>query len=384
MEFKKHKFGEFIDTISDTSAIKKQQVVLINTSDIENGKVLNHKYTENKNLKGQFKKRFKKDDILYSEIRPKNKRFAYVDFDASDYIASTKLMVLRNKGNIDNTFLYQLLKSDKIINQLQLLAESRSGTFPQITFNELANVEIEIPNIENQIKISKILTDIDCKIDINNQTNDNLYNMCNAIFHNYIDKYSEQIEYTKIVDIADRVVTGKTPSTKNEEFWNGDIPFITIPDMHNQVFTIDTERTISEVGAKSIIPENSISVSCIATVGLVSISTKKSQTNQQINSIVLKNDYDLYYLFEFLSEQESYMKNIAGGSTTYNINKTTFENIEVPYLPQNIIQEFHNTVCKLFDKIKLNQLENKNLEQLRDTLLPKLMNGEIDLDKIEI
>ena len=87
-------------------------------------------------------------------------------------------MVLRNKGNIDNTFLYQLLKSNKIINQLQLLAESRSGTFPQITFNELANVEIEIPNIENQIKISKILTDIDSKIEINNQTNDNLlYNV---------------------------------------------------------------------------------------------------------------------------------------------------------------------------------------------------------------
>ncbi|MBS5720847.1 MAG: restriction endonuclease subunit S [Clostridium sp.] len=384
MDFKKHKLGEFIDTISETSTIKKQQVVLINTSDVENGKVLNHKYTENKNLKGQFKKRFRKDDILYSEIRPKNKRFAYVDFDASDYIASTKLMVLRNKGNIDNTFLYQLLKSNKIINQLQLLAESRSGTFPQITFNELANVEIEIPNIENQIKISKILTDIDSKIEINNQTNDNLYNMCNAIFHNYLNKYSEQIEYTKIVDIADRVITGKTPSTKNEEFWNGEIPFITIPDMHNQVFTIDTERTISDVGAKSIIPENSISVSCIATVGLVSISTKRSQTNQQINSIILKNDYDLYYLFEFLSEQERIMKNIAGGSTTYNINKTTFENIEIPYLPQSIIQEFHDTVCKVFDKIKLNQLENKNLEQLRDTLLPKLMNGEMDLDNIKI
>ena len=208
--------------------------------------------------------------------------------------------------------------------------------------------------------------------------------MCNVVFHNYIDKYSEQIEYTKIIDIADRIITGKTPSTKNEEFWNGDIPFITIPDMHNQVFTIDTERTISKVGAKSLIPKNSISVSCIATVGLVSISTEESQTNQQINSIVLKNDYDLYYLFEFLSEQESFMKNIAGGSTTYNINKTIFENIEVPYLPKNIVQEFHNTVCKLFDKIKLNQLENKNLKQLRDTLLPKLMNGEIDLDKIEI
>lgn len=258
------------------------------------------------------------------------------------------------------------------------------STMPILNKSTFENIEIDLPARNIQDKIVKILNNIDNKIELNNQTNDNLYDMCNVIFHNYLDKYSEQVEYTKIVDIVDRVVTGKTPSTKNEEFWNGDIPFITIPDMHNQIFTIDTERTISGVGAKSIIPGNSISVSCIATVGLVSISTKKSQTNQQINSIVLKNDYDLYYLFEFLSEQESFMKNIAGGSTTYNINKTTFENIEVPYLPQNIIQEFHNTVCKLFDKIKLNQLENKNLEQLRDTLLPKLMNGEIDLDKIEI
>ena len=268
--------------------------------------------------------------------------------------------------------------------QKELQLFNRGSGQPSIKKTDVEEMLLDIPCIDIQNKIVNILSKIDDKIELNNQTNDNLYDMCNVIFHNYLDKYSEQVEYTKIVDIVDRVVTGKTPSTKNEEFWNGDIPFITIPDMHNQIFTIDTERTISGVGAKSIIPENSISVSCIATVGLVSISTKKSQTNQQINSIVLKNDYDLYYLFEFLSEQESFMKNIAGGSTTYNINKTTFENIEVPYLPQNIIQEFHNTVCKLFDKIKLNQLENKNLEQLRDTLLPKLMNGEIDLDKIEI
>lgn len=384
MEYKECKIGDFIESISDSEKIEKNQVILINTSDIENGKVLNHKYIENKNLKGQFKKRFKKNDILYSEIRPKNKRFAYVDFESEDYIASTKLMVLRNKGNIDNEYLFQILKSDNVVNYLQMIAESRSGTFPQITFKELSNVMIKVPTIENQNKISTIFNRIDKKIELNTQTNDNLYNICNAIFHNYIDKYSGQIKYTKIIDIADRVVTGKTPSTKNEEFWNGNIPFITIPDMHNQIFTIDTERTISKVGAKSLIPKKSISVSCIATVGLVSISAEESQTNQQINSIVLKNDYDLYYLFEFMSEQENFMKNIAGGSTTYNINKTTFENIEVPYLPQNIIQEFHNTVCELFDKIKLNQLENKNLEQLRNTLLPKLMNGEIDLDKIEI
>lgn len=175
MKYKESKLGDFIESISDTKKVQKNQIVLINTSDVENGKVLNHTYTENKNLKGQFKKRFKKNDILYSEIRPQNRRFAYIDFESDDYVASTKLMVLRNKGNIDNEYLFQVLKSDKILNYLQMIAESRSGTFPQITFNELANVTIKVPTIENQKKISTILNKIEKKIDINNHTNDNLY-----------------------------------------------------------------------------------------------------------------------------------------------------------------------------------------------------------------
>ena len=208
--------------------------------------------------------------------------------------------------------------------------------------------------------------------------------MSNSIFHNYLEENSRDIVYKKIIDIAEKVVTGKTPSTKDKELWKEEIPFITIPDMHNQVYTIETERKISICGAKSIIPKNSISVSCIATVGLVSINVEDSQTNQQINSIVMKNEYDLFYLFEYLSEQEEFMKNIAGGSTTYNINKNMFENIEIPYLPTEKMIEFDKVVRGMFNKIKENQLENRNLEKLRDTLLPKLMNGEIDLNKIEI
>ena len=198
-----------------------------------------------------------------------------------------------------------------------------------------------------------------------------------------MEKNKEHIHYRKIKDIS-KVITGKTPSTSNKDFWNGSIPFITIPDMHNQVFTIKTERNITKLGAKSIIPKNSISVSCIATVGLVSISYEESQTNQQINSIVLNNSKDLYFIYEYLSEQENYLKSIAGGSTTYNVNKNTFENIEVPYMEEERMIEYNNYVSNLFEKIKLNQLENIKLEQIRDTLLPKLMNGEIDLDKIEI
>ena len=385
MNYEEKKLSELVDTISDTRKIDKDKVVLVNTSDVLAGEVLNHTYTDNCNLRGQFKKRFKTDDILYSEIRPANKRFAYIDFDSEDYIASTKLMVLRRKSDkITNRYLYYCLTSDLFVDRMQHLAEARSGTFPQITFDVLKGETIYLPSIDNQNKITSILDNINNKIRLNNEINNNLYKLCNSLFHEYLDKYESDIEYKKIVDIAKKIVTGKTPSTANKEFWDGNIPFITIPDMHNQVFTIKTERNITELGAKSIIPKNSISVSCIATVGLVSINTEDSQTNQQINSIIIENDYDLYFLFEYLSEQEEYMKSIAGGSTTYNINKNTFENIEVPYLPKDILMEFNNSVSSMFEKIKLNQYENERLFQLRDTLLPKLMNGEIDLDNIEI
>ena len=318
-----------------------------------------------------------KNSVLFSSRAP----IGYVAISENDLCTNQGFKSIIPKEKVDYKFLYYLLKHNK-----DYIASKGSGsTFKEVSGSVMKGIELSIPkDINDQRRISKVLFEIDKKIELNNEINNNLYKLCNNIFHEYLNKYESKIEYKKIVDIAKKVVTGKTPSTANKDFWDGDIPFITIPDMHNQLFTIKTERNITELGAKSIIPKNSISVSCIATVGLVSINTVDSQTNQQINSIVINNDYDLYFLFEYLSEQEEFMKSIAGGSTTYNINKNTFENIEVPYLPKDILIEFNDSVSNMFEKIKLNQYENEKLSQLRDTLLPKLMNGEIDLDNIEI
>lgn len=166
--------GDVCDTISNTYNSNAQQVVLINTSDVLEGKVLNHIYIPNENLKGQFKKTFEEGDILYSEIRPQNKRYAYIDFAPINYIASTKLMVIRNKNIVKSKYLYYFLQSDKIISELQMLAETRSGTFPQITFNELSKLSIKIPPLPEQDRIISILDSICKKIDINQQINDNL------------------------------------------------------------------------------------------------------------------------------------------------------------------------------------------------------------------
>jgi type I restriction enzyme S subunit len=163
------RLGDVCESVSQTFRKQQDKVILINTSDVLDGKVTNHEYVLNENLRGQFKKSFRRNDILYSEIRPKNRRFAYVDFDASDYIASTKLMVIRANDKVLPQFLFQVLKSDEIIEQLQLLAETRSGTFPQITFSELAALDVCIPSITEQQEIATTLTVMDDKI-VNNTT----------------------------------------------------------------------------------------------------------------------------------------------------------------------------------------------------------------------
>ena len=168
--------GDLCNTISETYKGNDKKVILVNTSDVLEGKVLNHTPVENKNLKGQFKKTFKKNDILYSEIRPANKRFAFVDFEeTSSYIASTKLMVIRNNDKVLPEFLFAILKSEQVLAKLQHLAETRSGTFPQITFSaELAPMKVYLPDKKTQKQIISVLSSIEQKIDINNDINNNL------------------------------------------------------------------------------------------------------------------------------------------------------------------------------------------------------------------
>ena len=171
------KINKLCKSVSDAFDTNKKEIILINTGDVENGIVLNHELSENKNIKGQFKKTFQKGDILYSEIRPNNKHFAFINFDSENYVASTKLMVIRPyTDKIMPQYLYYFLSSDYIIKYLQLLAETRSGTFPQITFSEIASIDIKLPNLKTQENIVKIIENIDNKIKINKKINNNKLN----------------------------------------------------------------------------------------------------------------------------------------------------------------------------------------------------------------
>lgn len=146
------KIEDICKSVSQTHKFQKdQKVVFINTGDISAGDFLHKNYSVVETLPGQAKKLIQENDILYSEIRPKNKRFAFVDFIPNDYVVSTKLMVIRaNNEQILPRYLYQLLTDNAIIDELNTIAEGRSGTFPQLTFAAIANVKFLIPPLSIQ------------------------------------------------------------------------------------------------------------------------------------------------------------------------------------------------------------------------------------------
>ena len=169
--------GDYLETISVTHKFPNPQVVFLNTSDIYKGKVLTHELSEVKGLPGQAKKSIKKGDILFSEIRPANGRYALIDFDADNYVVSTKLMVLRAKQPNLIGLLYFYLTNKQVTDWLQVLAESRSGTFPQITFDQVADLELRLPQGSDLNNLIGLLDDILLKQSANNKQIQTLENL---------------------------------------------------------------------------------------------------------------------------------------------------------------------------------------------------------------
>ena len=151
----------------------KEDVVFVNTGDVQEGRFLHSNRVPKKGLPGQAKKAIAKGDILYSEIRPKNKRFAYVNFDSEDYVVSTKFMIINPKDNILSKLLYRILTMQSTVDNLNSIAEGRSGTFPQITFDSISDLKFILPPLNVQQKFQEIVSPMEMQQDelfLENQT----------------------------------------------------------------------------------------------------------------------------------------------------------------------------------------------------------------------
>ena len=251
-------------------------------------------------------------------------------------------------------------------------------------WDELCKVELPVPSIEKQRGIVKAYNTITDRIELKRKINDNLeaaaLSIYKCFFVDYIPFDGSQPSSWKEVtvdDIASDVICGKTPPTADPQNYGGTIPFITIPDMHGSVYTTSTARFLSEKGASTqpgkMLPANSVCVSCIASVGLVCLTAEPSQTNQQINSIICKDQISPFYVYTKMTTLNEYLKQLgAGGSTTLNINKTLFGQIQILLPDEASMKEYHNKVEPLFSSIRENQYEIQHLESLKRLLLSQI------------
>ena len=186
------------------------------------------------------------------------------------------------------------------------------------------------------------------------------------------------------VDGFGRVVTGKTPSTKEPEYWGTEIPFVTIPDMHGQLVVTSSRRALTQVGADSqqsqSLPRGTTMVSCIATPGLVSYASLPCQTNQQINSVIPSNQHAPAWLFWHMRSLIPKLIRDSGIGTVFaNMNKSDFSNIKSIAPPKSLRDSFSQVATPILEMVENLSRESQNLAEVRDALLPRLISGQLEI-----
>lgn len=287
----------------------------------------------------------------------------------------------------------------QLINCVQAFINSSNGSAQKnLLLSTMRNFEIEIhEDFGVQRELADTLSAYDYLIENNQKQIKLLEETTQRLYKEwFVDLRFPGYETTPIVDgipegwkireVSDfgEVITGKTPSTSKVEYYGGNIPFVTIPDMHNTVFPLSTEKYLSTQGANTqknkYLPKYSVMVSCIATVGLVNIASEPCQTSQQINSVILKDERDVYFFYSAMKRIKALLDGVgSNGATMTNVNKTKFSSIKVLYPTGNLVEQYYKFCSPLFDKVFALSKEILKLQQARDRLLPKLMSGEIEV-----
>ena len=247
---------------------------------------------------------------------------------------------------------------------------------------ELCETMVYIPSITRQREIVSEYETLTNRIRLNNQMIQHFETTAQTLYRKmFVDDIDPENlpEGWRMGTLGEfgEVITGKTPSTLEESNFGDFMPFVTIPDMHNGFYVIKTERGLSKKGvaiqANKTVPKNSVCVSCIGTSGLVVITPKDCQTNQQINTIVPQKEYALEYIYLTCCGLEKIIAEYGiGAAVLNNLNKSEFENLRVIIPLDDMMLKFHEQVSPVFSVIYLKQKENLKLTELQSLLLAKM------------
>lgn len=305
-----------------------------------------------------------------------------------------------NSQLIDSRFLCYCLKSPRVYNYISLNCVSGSA-LPRIILKDFKGVNIRVPSLEDQRRIASILSSLDRKIELNNKINADLEEMAQAIFKNWFVDF-EPFKDGKFVNSelgmipegwkvgrADdfyQINIGKTPPRKEHKWFStnpADKIWVSIANMGNSgIFISDSSEYLTKEAVDRhniiMVPRNTILLSFKLTVGRVAIADKELTTNEAIARFILSDDKYMEYLYLYLKNFD-YNSLGSTSSIATAVNSKTIKGMQMLQPSDKIIDAFHIQVNPIFEKIRSLTKENSRLSLLRDTLLPRLMSGELEV-----
>lgn len=336
-------------------------------------------------------------DVLVSNIRP---YFKKIYFAKNDGGCSNDVLVLQPLNDVEPQYLYYVLANDEFF--AYCTASSKGTKMPRGDKGAIMQYKVNLPDLETQKKIAKVLSALDDKIELNNQINKNLEEQIKSIFESWFVTFNHfggskpsEMQHVPLEQLCEVVTKGTTPTTMGKAFVSHGVNFIkaeTITDSH----TIDFERLAhidnetDSMLKRSRIKKGDILFTIAGTLGrfaLVDSDVLPANTNQAVAIIrPNQNKVSSEYLYSFLIanwHNDYYSKRIQQ-AVQANLSLTTIKSLPIAILSRELAQQYDKLIRKLISLIKANEQENRKLFQFRDTLLPKLMSGEIDVDNVAI
>lgn len=321
----------------------------------------------------------KEGDIVFSRVGSVD-RCSYVDAAHDGWMFSGRCLRVRPNTEVDPLYLYYFFCLEDTKQFVRNIAVG--ATMPSINTKLLGEVEVAYPSQTEQQKIVALLSALDDKIEINQKINDNLQQQAAALFANFYDQAETEVGFTEMIQI----LGGGTPKTGESSYWNGDIPFFTPKDV-GFPYTLTTEKTITEEGLahcnSRLYPINTVFVTARGTVGKVGLPGVPMAMNQSCYALVGKDTHQLLVYFYTLKAVDR-LKHKASGAVFDAITTRDFEAENIMKLSDDDTKAFLDVAEPIYQAVLNNSIENLRLSELRDSLLPKLMNGEIDVTDIRL
>ena len=326
----------------------------------------------------QYTQQYIKDDILVSNIRPYFKKIWMADVDGG---CSNDVLVFRADRGCDSTFLYYILANDAFFNYAS--ATSKGTKMPRGDKTAIMQYKVPCFNYETQLRIGKLLRSIDDRIAVNKKINDNLQQQLFSLYENMATASPCLKEYT-LSNLCDFQEGYVNPPQTHPEYFDGEVKWLRAVDI-NESFIIETSRTLTKAGFESakksalLFEPNTIAISKSGTIGRLGIIADYMCGNRAVINIAPHDTNMLAFIYCFLKSKQREFPDMAVGSVQKNLYVSLLEPLSVSIPDNESLTAFNAVGASILGMIHNNCVENTDLANLRDTILPKLMSGEIDV-----